>query len=94
MISLHTQSVGAFAVSCFLIYQICLTIYRLFFHPLRHFPGPKLAATTRLVEHYYQIFQGGQFPFAYRKWHDQYGPIIRINPDELHIRDSAWYETL
>ncbi|KAF7190245.1 Cytochrome P450 monooxygenase [Pseudocercospora fuligena] len=94
MISLQIQSVATFAVLCFLTYQIYLTIYRLFFHPLRRFPGPKLAAATRLVEHYYQIVQGGQFPYAYRKWHDQYGPIIRINPDELHIRDSAWYETL
>lgn len=22
------------------------------------------------------------------------GPIIRINPDEIHVRDSLWFDTL
>ncbi|KAJ4504170.1 hypothetical protein HRR75_007793 [Exophiala dermatitidis] len=26
--------------------------------------------------------------------HDRYGPVIRISPDELHIRDSDYYEEL
>lgn len=83
-------------VFSFVLYQAAIVIQRLYFSPLSAFPGPKLTAATYLVEIYYDIFkgEGGQLVFAHRKWHEQYGPIIRINPDELHIQDSSWYETL
>lgn len=83
-------------VACFVLYNAAIIIQRLFFSPLSRFPGPKLAAATYLSEIYYDIFkgEGGQLPFKIREWHEQYGPIIRINPDELHIKDSTWYETL
>ena len=77
-----------------LFYHLCLAVYRLYFHPLSRFPGPKFAAATYFAELYYELLhgEGGQFAFAYRQWHDRYGPIIRITPDELHVRDSEWYE--
>lgn len=90
-----TSAVVGIIVSC-IVYQSALIIQRLYFSPLAAFPGPKLAAATYLVEIYYDLFkgQGGQLPFAHRKWHEKYGPIIRINPDELHVQDSSWHETL
>lgn len=80
----------------------CLTIllskvlYRLAFHPLSRFPGPKLAAATFLYEQYYDILvsPGGQFSYHLDVLHDKYGPIVRCSPDEIHIRDSEWFETL
>lgn len=77
------------------LYALAIVVYRLWFHPLAKFPGPKLTAATHLVQTYYDLFsgEGGQFPFAYRAWHEKYGPIIRINPDELHIQDSYYHET-
>jgi hypothetical protein len=60
-----------------LLYAVCLSVYRLFFHPLRHIPGPKLAALTQWVETYYECFKppGGQFMWEYQKWHEKYGML-------------------
>ncbi|KAK7542635.1 putative P450 monooxygenase [Phyllosticta citribraziliensis] len=78
------------------LYCFALGLWRLYFSPIAKFPGPRLAALTYLVEIYYELLcgEGGQFPFQYRKWHQQYGPIIRVSPDELHIQDSAYHETM
>ncbi|OTB08292.1 hypothetical protein M426DRAFT_52547 [Hypoxylon sp. CI-4A] len=79
-----------------LLYSLGVSIYRLYFHPLRHIPGPKLAALTQWVETYYECFKppGGQFMWEYQKWHKKYGPIVRIGPNEVHIQDVTFYDTL
>ncbi|CCC11336.1 hypothetical protein SMACR_04039 [Sordaria macrospora] len=76
------------------VYYVSRTIYRLTLHPLAKFPGPKLAAITRLYEGYYDVIQEGQYTFKIAELHKQYGPIIRISPYELHINDSTYYEKL
>jgi len=45
-------------------------------------------------EFYYDIICRGQYVFQIQKLHQKYGPIIRINPHELHIIDPAFYDTL
>ena len=49
------------------------SIYCLYFHPLRKFPGPKLAAITHLVEFYYDVMQDGKFLWEIEKMHEKYG---------------------
>ncbi|KAI9675995.1 MAG: hypothetical protein M1817_000738 [Caeruleum heppii] len=76
------------------LYPLVLVIYRLYFSPIAHFPGSKLAAATGWYETWFDVFQGGQFTFQVERWHEQYGPIIRINPWEIHIYDHDFYDEL
>ncbi|KAL3449662.1 cytochrome P450 [Aspergillus insuetus] len=92
MALLHLLALAALSL---LAYATYLVIYRLYFHPLRHFPGPKLAAATFWYEVYHDWFRG---PYPGCSWnvdslHKRYGPIIRKTPDELSIRDPEYLDT-
>lgn len=56
-----------------LIYYVALALQRLYLHPLSQFPGPKLAAVTRLYEGYYDLYQNGQYTFKIAELHKRYG---------------------
>ena len=45
-------------------------------------------------EFYYDIILRGQYTFHLRTLHARYGPIIRINPYEVHISDPLYYDTV
>ncbi|KAK3331479.1 cytochrome P450 [Apodospora peruviana] len=76
------------------VYLITAAIRRLYFHPLSSFPGPKLAALTLWNEFYWDVIKRGSFIWQIQKIHQQYGPIVRINPHELHIIDPEFYDEL
>ncbi|KAL9622215.1 MAG: hypothetical protein Q9160_003398 [Pyrenula sp. 1 TL-2023] len=85
----------ALAVSCF-VGTVSVVIYRLYFHPLSPISGPRLAAVTGLYEFYYQCIKVGQYQFKIKALHEQYelGSIVRINPNEVHILDSQYFDKL
>jgi cytochrome P450 len=73
------------------LYFILSVIYNRYFHPLRDYPGPFLASTTRLP--YITAYVQGTGPQFVRALHDRYGNVVRIAPDELSFRDvTAWME--
>ncbi|KAI1750738.1 cytochrome P450 [Xylaria castorea] len=76
------------------VYFVGLVIYRLYFHPLAGFPGPKLAAATGWYEFYFQCWLEGQYIFETENMVKKYGPIIRVNPEELFIHDPEFYNDL
>jgi hypothetical protein len=54
-------------------YLILRSIYRLYFHPLAKFPGPKLPALTGWYEFYYECILGGRYFEEILRMHEQYG---------------------
>ncbi|KAL2821435.1 cytochrome P450 [Aspergillus cavernicola] len=80
------------ALVCVALYFTLRSIYRLYLHPLSHIPGPKLASISHLYEFYYDVVLGGRYLMHITWMHEQYGPIIRINPREVHICDPDFYE--
>ena len=62
-----------------------LGVYNVLFHPLARFPGPKLWAAYRLA--YVLSLQSGQIHIRIKEFHDKYGSIVRIAPNELSFID-------
>lgn len=55
------------------VYLIVGAIYRLYFHPLAKFPGPKIAALTGWYEAYHDMYRRGMFIWKIQEMHDKYG---------------------
>ncbi|KAK7935892.1 cytochrome P450 [Apiospora marii] len=72
-------------------YRLLLALYNVSpFHPLHKFPGPRLAAATFIYEFWFDFVRHGRYVNEIRKMHEIYGPIVRINPEELHCLDSSF----
>ncbi|KAL9484575.1 hypothetical protein ACSS6W_003364 [Trichoderma asperelloides] len=69
------------------LWQAGTVIYYLWFSSLAKIPGPKLAASTLLYEFYYEVICSGKYTRHIEKMHEKYGPIVRISPYEVHIKD-------
>ncbi|KXH65636.1 hypothetical protein CSAL01_06716 [Colletotrichum salicis] len=86
--------VAALLSGLWLLYALQLGVRRLYFSPISHVPGPRLAALTQLYEFYYDIVLGGQYTFKIIELHRQYGPVVRISPWEVHVGDPEFFSEL
>lgn len=73
MFGLHGDTAAAVAISALAAALIGNAIYRLYFHPLSKFPGPRLAALTTWYEGYYDIVHRGRYLWEMEKMHKAYG---------------------
>ncbi|KAH8622925.1 mRNA 3'-end-processing protein yth1 [Alternaria alternata] len=73
-------------------YGVGLAIYRVYWHPLRHFPGPQWYTVSGLPA-FYLTWTGRRVAFLERV-HREYGDAVRIAPDELSVIGAdAWKDT-
>jgi hypothetical protein len=58
-----------------------ITIYRIFFHQLKRFPGPRLASLTKLW-HVWKC-RDSRGHLVLQAWYEEYGEFVRTgkNPD-------------
>lgn len=68
------------------------SFYNIFFHPIRHVPGPFLAKLTRLWLFWHDF--GGNPHTTIRSLHQKLGPVVRISPNEVSIDDVAANATI
>ncbi|KAJ5865597.1 hypothetical protein N7534_000150 [Penicillium rubens] len=70
-----------------------LGVYRVWFHPLAFIPGPKAAALS--TDWLYRASIGKYVEETLDVLHDEYkSSVIRIAPNELHIRKPELYKTI
>ncbi|KAE9370793.1 cytochrome P450 [Stipitochalara longipes BDJ] len=72
------------AISTALLLARC--IYRAFFHPISHIPGPLVPKLTSLWLYYHAYI--GDEASTIHKLHEQYGPYVRVSPNEVDISDA------
>ncbi|KAI0528166.1 cytochrome protein [Xylaria bambusicola] len=86
------QGVGRLmlAIIVFFVIRLVYTaVYNLYFHPLRHIPGPPLWIAINGLRSLYKM--RGCLEFKYVEFHEKYGEVVRVNADEVaFIRPEAW----
>ncbi|KAI1084164.1 cytochrome P450 [Whalleya microplaca] len=79
--TLGPLATASVVVTLGLIYWLGLSVYRLWFHPLAKYPGPKLAAISEIW--FAWAWTTGRYPTILEEAHKKYGDVIRIAPNEL-----------
>lgn len=70
--------VAEYAVIFYISYKIITYIQRLYFHPLSKFPGPKIAAASKLYEFYWDSYQHGRLWAKLPELHKRYGEYFTL----------------
>ena len=68
------------------LYCIGVVIYNLFFHRLRHFPGP-WTRTGALFFTHVSVYKGDSVADL-KRLHDEYGDVVRVTPEAVSFRTS------
>lgn len=65
------------------------SIHRLYFHPLCHFPGPRLAVLTTWYRGYYDVLLGGEWLRHLEGLHEIYGACYVYSYDKVEADVAA-----
>ncbi|KAI1174097.1 cytochrome P450 [Nemania sp. FL0916] len=84
-------NIVAAVITLIISYYVAKSVYYLYFHPLRSFPGPKSWACSYLPWSI-KMF-AGDILHEQLRLHQKYGNVVRIGPDNLSITDAViWKE--
>lgn len=86
----HPASIASALLLAASVFIVIRWIYRLTLHPLAGIPGPRLAALSSLYGLTYD-WTHRDYIRNFAKWHEQYGPVIRIEPNHVHVIDTEAY---
>jgi len=79
----------AWLIILWLVYRLAIAVYNISpFHPLSHFPGPKIAAASYLYEAYYDWWLVGRYGRVIAHMHKTYGPIVRYDQSHTAIHNA------
>lgn len=87
-------SLARTATAALVLYAVAYLVtaaYALTLHPLAKYPGPALAAVSR-IPWWIQAIRGNQIPWMLRL-HEKYGSVVRFSPTDLSYVDhggEAW----
>ncbi|KAF2687258.1 cytochrome P450 [Lentithecium fluviatile CBS 122367] len=83
------SQIATLIVTLLAVRWLARAIYRVYFHPLSKFPGPKLHVATRIPQ---LVAQWTGTPHKrLAELHRKYGNVVRISPDEVSFIDAqAW----
>ncbi|KAI1264692.1 cytochrome P450 [Xylariaceae sp. FL1019] len=76
-----------------LVYTTATVLYRIFFHPLSRFPGPKVLAITDITSDWRSYIRG-TWIHEVQALHREYGPVVRIGTNHLALDGSVGWPTL
>ncbi|KAJ9149242.1 Trichodiene oxygenase [Pleurostoma richardsiae] len=69
-------------------------VYRRYFHPLSKVPGPFLGSLSELYYFYWQYIKNGSLYLQFERLTKEYGPVIRIGPNEVVLTDPENYDKI
>jgi hypothetical protein len=80
--SLSLSRLAGILSELYLMYIVCVGIYRLYFSPYAKFPGPKLAALTYGYMFYYDALGvKGQYIYKIQQLHEEYSTPTPPSPE-------------
>ncbi|KAL2038432.1 hypothetical protein N7G274_008771 [Stereocaulon virgatum] len=85
----NPTSALALLLASVLSYNVVRVIYNIVLHPLAKYDGPLSWRALRFP--FVKTMVSGDLPHRIKRLHEQYGPIVRVAPDELSFTDpAAW----
>ncbi|KAH9040511.1 putative P450 monooxygenase [Lactarius hengduanensis] len=88
------QHVLIAVVAIGLAWAFFTAFYNIYLHPLAHFPGPRLAAASKFWLAYQEFVRGISLSDLRDELHDQYGDIVRLQPNLLHFANPHAYNEI